>query len=295
MIIIKESFSNNLPNWLTKDRSVVRYLNSKNVDLNKATYVPDVMISSGRDKRLKDSNKIQVFLINDGYSPVVYIVGTEGPYVNIGGRLDNASKFPMKTLLSIAVEYGYIDISDATNTNTNLKAQRRNAKAGSINRGKGQYKFNKVRYNKRDDGFTDFDNPIDDGYEWLTADGQDKSGYKLPDPNKYVKMLNQVDKSNYGRRVTGIYNKIKNLKSSIDNIEINPDTGVDVSNMYRAYSDVIRAYSDLLTHCKSAVEKDNDFYFDGDPDRYSFYNFTKDATDVEDEIKYCKRMMSRYS
>lgn len=61
MIIIKESFSNNLPNWLTKDRSVVRYLNSKNVDLNKATYVPDVMISSGRDKRLKDSNKIQVF------------------------------------------------------------------------------------------------------------------------------------------------------------------------------------------------------------------------------------------
>lgn len=297
MIKIVESFSKELPSWLVRDKSIVRYLNKRNVDLNKATYVPDRMISSGRDKRLKDSNKIQVFLINANSSryPEVYIVGTEGPYIHIGNRYDYASKFSMKDLLSIAVEYGYIDISDATNTNTDIKAQRRDAKAGSIDRGRGQYKYNKVRYDKGDDGYTDWDNPIDDGYEWFNTPGEDKSGYKLPDPNKYVKMLNQVDKSNYGRRVTGIYNKIKNLKSSIDNIEISPDTGVDISNMYKAYSDVIRAYSDLLTHCKSAVEKDYDHYFDGGSDRYSFYNFTKDATNVEDEIKYCKGLLSKFN
>lgn len=288
MIRIVESFSKELPSWLVKDKNAVKYLNSKNIDLNKATYVPDRMISSGRDKRLKDSNKIQVFKLEDGS---VYIVGCPvSPYIRVGNRWDYANRFSMKTIASIADEYGYIDISDSTNTNTDLKAQRRDAKAGSIDRGVGQYKHNKVKYNKKDDGFTDWDNPIDDGYEWLTTKGQDKSGYKLPDPNKYVKMLNQVDKSNYGERVEKLYNKIKALKSDIDNIEIKSGNGKTISDLYRRYSDVIYSYGNLLDGCQNAIDDDDDHYFSNNG---RFYSFKIDATKVEDEIKYCRSMLSK--
>lgn len=142
---IKESFSDNLPSWLTKtiknDNAIKDRLNRANIDLVNAVYVPDVL-RSNRDPKLKDPYHINIFKLPIGYSNgnityTAYLVGINNPRVYIDGEYQDANKLSWKKLIDEADEYGYIEINDPDLIQK--KADRKTAKAGSIERGVGQY------------------------------------------------------------------------------------------------------------------------------------------------------------
>lgn len=220
---LTESY-NNLPDWFTKfldssrgGNALKTILSNQGIDLANATYIQDKLPSSNRDPVLKDTSRLSIFRLQsrNNNDPIVYIHGVNNPMVYIDGKYTHAQDLPMKVLLDLTLEYGYIDLKDEHNLNQDIHKERAELKqkAGPI-RGRGQYPVERNIYGTDEDGSLDYNNIIGTDIKWVTTPGQDKSGYQL-DPKKYVHMLDNVGLDTYGSRLSTFYNRIEECRAHI--------------------------------------------------------------------------------
>ena len=216
------------PEWLKKffkDNRIVRdNLTRKGLDLAHATYISGQLPKNARDPAFKDLTKLSVFRMYERIgSPyqVVYIPGITDPDVypdelNRWTRY-RASAISKKKLLEMTTEYGYIDMNDSRNSNIAVRNARYVAKKGTVDRDLDAAQHatrTNVEYAKKDNGRTDWDNPISWDIKWVTKKGYDKSGYPL-DPDKYGRMLDEVGLDDYAVRLEMLYNKIEAARTRL--------------------------------------------------------------------------------
>lgn len=297
---IKESYSDEFPSWLVsainKSRGIKDGLLKANIDLSNATYVPDTLAKGGRDPKLKDPSRVNVFKLLDGS---VYLDGINNPYVFLPsmGIQKNVSQMSWKQVLDIADEYGYIMKNDPDLIQK--RADRKAAKAGSVNRGLGQYHKQLFKY--QDDPNNRWKTlEVPDGWKWVQAKGQDKSGYPL-NPSKYKDMLDNVGLDNYSDRLQKYYDKIENYRAQI--VKMFNDSSMDmamngrkgewgqtyldsISDCVRRLDSAIRSYKQL----NSAVQQAIKFSKDSDRDvnrsiRHAFQFYASSLRNDLDRLK----------
>lgn len=219
---------NNLPSWFTNfldnhvdGKAVKRVLSSRGIDLANATYIKGDMPRSNRDPVLKDESRLAIFRLNDGRGEIIYIKGVNNPYLRVnnagryGWEYKYANELPMKTILEMTTEYGYIDTNDSRNTNREVRRERAALKrAAGPERGKGQHPVERTIYSTDEYGRKDYNNPLGTEIEWVMTKNQDKSGYPL-DPEKYKRMLDNVGLDTYGARLESYFKKIEALRTRI--------------------------------------------------------------------------------
>lgn len=224
--ILTESY-NNLPEWLTKfldshrdGKSIKNTLSSRGVDLHNCSYVRAPFPRSNRDPILKDETKLKIFKLIDGSNEVIYVYDVNNPYVARPHSMEHryVTDMPMRDILDLAIEFGYIDLADAQNIMKDKRRDRANL-AYSLrdvtrDHEKGQHPVYHHTYAKLENGRTDWNNIISTSVSWVTKEGYDKSGYKL-NPDKYRKMLDDVGLETYGARLQSFYNKIEAVRARI--------------------------------------------------------------------------------
>ncbi len=216
------------PEWLKKffkeHKSVKDSLTKRGIDLAHATYISGQLPKNARDPAFKDLTKLAVFRMYERIGSnfeVVYIPGVTDPDVypddlNRWTRY-RASAISKKKLLEMTIEYGYIDLNDPRNSNLKLRTDRYAAKQGMVDRDLSAAQHatrTNVEYAKKDNGRTDWDNPISWDIKWVTKKGYDKSGYPL-DPDKYGRMLDRVGLDDYAVRLEMLYNKIEAARTRL--------------------------------------------------------------------------------
>lgn len=223
-INLEEDFSSSLPDWIIKNRTIINLLSKHNIDLNKVKFIETSPPTSGWDPTIKNTNLLKVYrLKSDSKYPSyeVYIPGyNDDLHFDLEGgfRYKSITSYSTKQLLAHTVNFGYIDLSDASNTNYQIKKDRFNAKKDDLNIDRDKFKqfshIPKLGYEKDPDGSTDYASPIYGDLEWLTKSGYDKSGYKL-NPNKYKDLLIKLKAENIQESLEEYYNKIESLRASI--------------------------------------------------------------------------------
>ena len=224
--VLTESY-NNLPEWLIKfldshrdGKSIKNILSKRGVDLHNCSYVRAPFPRSNRDPILKDETKLKIFKLFDGINEAIYIYGVNNPYVKRphASEYRSVTDMPMRDILDLAIEFGYIDLSDAQNTMEDKRRDRSNLAYSlrDVTRDpkKGQHPVSHNTYAKLENGLTDWGNIISTSVSWVTKEGYDKSGYKL-NPDKYRKMLDDVGLETYGARLQSFYNKIEAVRARI--------------------------------------------------------------------------------
>lgn len=226
-VALNEDFGT-FPEWLKsfllKNKSVKDSLAKRGIDLAHATYISGQLPKNARDPAFKDLTKLAVFRMYESIGSkyeVVYIPGVTDPDVypdelNRWTRY-RASTISKKKLLEMTIEYGYIDLNDPRNSNLKLRTDRYAAKQGMIDRDRRAAQHatrTNVEYAKKENGRTDWDNPISWDIKWVTKKGYDKSGYPL-DPDKYGRMLDRVGLDDYAIRLEMLYNKIEACRSRL--------------------------------------------------------------------------------
>lgn len=216
------------PDWLvaylSKDhyeiRNLKKQLTADGIDLARAKYVPDQLPRNGRDPKFKDTSKLAVFRLKrsvDSNEPqAIYIPGYTDPgvYVRDGNGYTNffhASVISKKSLLQLTTEYGYIDLTDATNSNRDIRKERAAARSGmppQRDRSKQGHLVTNTVYGKDERGRTDFNNILGQEQHWVLEKGYDRSGYRL-NPSKYKDMLDRVGMSDYTVRLNSFYKRIE--------------------------------------------------------------------------------------
>lgn len=230
--ILDESY-NNLPDWLIKfldthrdGKSIKKTVSQRGVDLHNCKYVRAPFPRSNRDPILKDNTKLKIFKLLDHGDEVIFIYDVNNPYMQ---RPNNSewryvNDMPMKDILDLAIEFGYIDLNDPTN-NMRAKQVERSNQAYALrdvtrDLEKGQHAVYHHTYGKKPNGRTDWNNIVSTSISWVTKDGYDKSGYKL-DPEKYRRMLDDVGLENYGARLQSYYNKLEATRARIISLMTN--------------------------------------------------------------------------
>lgn len=324
--ILTESYSN-LPSWFTDfldnssdGKSVKKLLSNRGIDLANATYIKGVFPRSNRDPVLKDESRLTIFRLRDGRGDErVYIVGVNNPWLRLPGSWDSkyANDLPMKTILSMATEYGYIDTNDSRNSNKDKRAERaalRRIDVAGPQRGVGQYPVERKIYATDEYGRKDWNNVIGTEIEWVMTKGQDKSGYPL-DPEKYVKMLDKVGLDTYAARLESYYKKIESARARLialfDKFDVNDsdkyrtygsfsrNVHEDISEAMNSWSKAIKSYQTLKNqvaeivarHEESPSEKTDEriqraFAWEGK----SFRDYLKDAVDLISKIEKTERL-----
>ena len=263
-ITLTESYDN-LPSWiidaLEKNALLKKKLSQKGVNLKTAIFTeyPPGNITS-RD--LSDLGKVFFLDLSfpqrwgSGFQKVVYVPRFTDPEVNINDRYRRLSKVAAKTLAIFCNRCGYIDLEDSMNRNTELRNQRSMLKKQYVDRdlSKAQHPVRRnVVYAKKPDGYNDYDNVLSYDIEWITERGYDKSGYPI-NPDKYIKMLNDVGLHNYAERLDSIYQKIELCRSRIltlvnkfDILSSNDyvTTGFN-RNVYSNIGDIIKQLADII-------------------------------------------------
>lgn len=209
------------PDWLKKffanRKDVKTTLTKMGVDLARATFISGQLPRNARDPAFKDPTRVAVFRMVDrvgGSYEVIYIPGVTDPDVypdeNNKWNRYSASAISKKKLLELTIEYGYIDMNDARNSNLALRKERSDAKRDMItrDRGAGQTRKVNVQYATDERGRTKWDEVVSYDIQWVTKRGYDKSGYPL-DPDKYGRMLDNVGLEDYATRLEMLYNKIE--------------------------------------------------------------------------------------
>lgn len=272
---LNESYKN-FPRWLTDyfdnhrdGKAVKNRLSNQGIDLANASYTKAPFPRSNRDPVLKDPNRLTVYRLYDGRRENIYIVGVNCPKVYTPQRqwgYTDVVNLPMKDILDMAIEYGYIDLGNSENLNRDVRRERAllRSKSKEVTRGRGQYPVTRRVYD--DDG----DKVIGTEIEWVMTKGEDKSGYPL-DPSKYARMLDAVGLDNYAARLESYYKRIEKLrlriidiltKYDLDTAEKSGIRGTFNDNPFDLIGDITRTFSRALSYyqrlksdCASIVQR----------------------------------------
>lgn len=327
--ILTEAY-NNLPSWFTDfldnssdGKSVKKILSNRGIDLANATYIKGVFPRSNRDPVLKDESRLTIFRLNDGRSDEkIYIVGVNNPWLHLPGSWDSkyANELPMKTILSMATEYGYIDTNDSRNSNKDKRAERaalRRIDVAGPQRGVGQHPVERKIYATDEYGRKDWNNVIGTEIEWVMTKGQDKSGYPL-DPEKYVKMLDKVGLDTYAARLESYYKKIESVRTRLialfDKFDANDsdkyrtygsfsrNVHEDIAEAMNSWSRAIKSYQTLKNEVAEIVARHGESPSERTDERIqhafawegkSFRDYLKDAVDLISKIEKTERLPDR--
>ena len=300
---------NNLPSWFTtfldKHPDVKKALSQRGIDLANATYIKSDMPRSNRDPVLRDNSRLAIFRLNNGRGEIVYIKGVNNPYLHTNGwEYKYADELPMKTILEMTTEYGYIDTNDERNSNKSIRRDRANLRYKYPPRGKGQYPVERTIYATDENGKKDYSNPVGTEIEWVMTKGQDKSGYPI-DPDKYTKMLDNVGLADHSARLDSYYKQIEDLRQQLivlmqENTTVSAvkkvntkvysrNTYEKISEATRELSNCIEYYRRICERCKEIVESD---ISDEEKDERINQTFRWDARYFRDSVKDCKKAIS---
>lgn len=327
--ILTEAY-NNLPSWFTDfldnsidGKSIKKILSNRGIDLANATYIKGVFPRSNRDPVLKDESRLTIFRLDDGRSgEKIYIVGVNNPWLHLPGSWDSkyANDLPMKTILSMATEYGYIDTNDSRNSNKDKRAERaalRRIDVAGPQRGVGQHPVEHKIYATDEYGRKDWTNVIGTEIEWVMTKGQDKSGYPL-DPEKYVKMLDKVGLDTYAARLESYYKKIESVRTRLialfDKFDANDsdkyrtygsfsrNVHEDIAEAMNSWSRAIKSYQTLKNQVAEIVARHEEAPSERTDERIqhafawegkSFRDYLKDAVDLISNIEKTERLPDR--
>lgn len=299
------------PDWLkdffNKDKVLKSKLNKYGLDLANATFISGQLPRNARDPAFRDPSRLAVFRMSDrpgGRYEVIYIPGFTDPtvYPDENNRWNryNASAISKKKLLELTLEYGYIDMSDSSNSNLALRKQRYDAKSGMISRdraaGQTPQRTN-VQYGTYEDGRTNWDDVIGYDIKWVTKRGYDKSGYPL-DPDKYGRMLDKVGLEDYSVRLEMLYNKIESARTRliavISKYSVADSTKVKVRSTWERniFGDIARIAQDFSRSIDTYRDLENDIQeivnsqiSDSDKDERIRYAFKWNGKRVRDYLK----------
>lgn len=283
------------PQWLKpllSNKSVSRVLSNRDIDLQNAQYIKAAPPRSSRDPILKDATKLCVYRLDLDRSGTnnVYIAGVndiEAP--DDAGNWTYISKLPYTQLFSRLIEFGYIDLTDATNSNKDIRAER--IQLHQIDAPKRN-----PRYGQRE--ITHYDG----SKEWYTDLNYDKSGYKL-DPHKYQRMLDSVDLTTYSARLRSFYNKITATqralndvmqKITLDNYDYNAsaDAYDRVDDAVRYLRNAVRYYRALEDDCEYIINSD-DVIDEEDRNHDIQRAFRRRAADIRSELAECSEYIGK--
>lgn len=199
-------YSSSFPKWfigvLNRYSDLKSWLNNKHVDLERANFIE----YDGGPLKLSDPNLIPVFEFDWN----TYVKGYND---NEQGQNQNTHQWrafrywSKKDLMDQANHIGYIDISDASNSNLPLQTERAKAKKGAEEwqRGRGQYRYEKYATNPETGEYEKSGE-----YEWLTERNEDKSGYNIQEVHKkLMKRLSQADLMNYQSKLDYLYGRLE--------------------------------------------------------------------------------------
>ena len=302
---LKEDFSSNMPYWLYNTlksqygRTLRDNLLRKGINLSNVKVTVRSVPSSAEYKQLTANNVLPILLLDHN---TVYIPGINNDETyEINGRYRHLGNVSIETLLSKATSFGYIDLNNPDNLITNLKQERKLAKQGAEFRGKGQWQDYPTLKDSK--GYTIFKNnkPVYDktNSTWLTSSKLDKSGYALPDPDKYAKKLDNVGLSDYGVRLKSYYKKLTDLKNNIIDRIISLDitdsessqTSRKLRNALSNLDDAANGYRELTKSINRVLDKD---ISDQAKDQKIHDIFSEDAiwsglTDLRKYLRYTKQ------
>lgn len=254
---IKEAFDPSIPSWLANELSR-RYnrinLLPKDIDLAHAKYIPSEFPQTARDvSALKKAGKLPIMLLNNRDIYIPGVNDDDSPWHLTGDASAynyKAYKYiPFKWLADQVTAFGYIDLQDPENTTTEVKKLRADARKGSVERGKGQYFY---KYDPNDKG------------RWFRTKGQDKSGYELPDPDKYKKMLDNLDLSNYYTVLKRYFDKINLYKEKISDGYNKLDVFADyrgkspkdsLRSALNSLESAARSYNNIFNNIEKTINK----------------------------------------
>ena len=275
--ILKEDFSPSLPDWLKKDKLILRKLLNTGIALDKAQFI---------ETELPETSRQLTTMANAGKLPVLYVRGDVYiPGVNDEdrasfGKRRSFARTAIKDILDNTSNFGYIDLGNKENLMKALRDERKEQKAGMETRGEGQHKYYKTKYTPGyydENGNWVLGKSIRTGeYTWKTDPWQDKSGY-IPDPDKYKKILDNVGLEDYSKRLDSYYNKLVKAKGKV--IEIINNYGIaqdkrdslnyNIDDLSRELLGASQAYRNLLKEVNRVVnspkhsdkEKDEEIRF----------------------------------
>lgn len=301
------TFPDWLKSYLSKNKSLRDKLSKNGLDLANATFISGQLPRNARDAAFRDPSRIAVFRMVDsvdGKYEVIYIPGFTDPdvYPDPNNRWTrySASSISKKKLLELTLEYGYIDMNDKRNSNTELRKERADAKKGMIDRDRsaGQVpKITNVKYGTYEDGSTNWDDVVSYDIKWVTKRGYDKSGYPL-DPDKYGRMLDNAGLSDYSVRLEMLYNNLEKVRARLitnmqkytvtDSTKFRTDGWEDnlfgsLSDAARFLSRAIDSYVRLEKRVKAVVENEEDT--DEEKNRSIASAFSWTSKDVRSYLK----------
>lgn len=275
---LTEAFDN-LPDWvkiyLEKHKQVKEKLASRNINLKSAVF-EDVL--PGNVKDLSDINKLWILELRCPYSYGsgtflhVYIPGVSSTdeEVMLGQRRRKLSNVALKTLIPMIQRAGYIDLTDSSNRSHEIKNARRSSKEFVRDYSKVQHPVKRnIEYGLKPDGTKDYNNILSYDIEWITHKGYDKNGYKL-DPDKYIRLLNDVGAENCGARLDRMFNQLEDLRARLVKVTIglnlldshkfrtsswNQDLFDEVGQALRDFSGILASYRRFKERIENLLNK----------------------------------------
>lgn len=312
--LITEKFDESLPDWLKKElgkkhSGLKNSLSKKGIDLANFKFVPAKLPSGAWDPNYKRDDIIPVFYLNFPHDRgKIYIKGyNDGDiWYDDKWHTKKLGSTPIKTLIDNAIDYGYIT-TDESNFNTALRKQRAAQRADIEPRGKGQYKQYKYISSHNDPETGEWVNGhYSDEYEWITAKGEDKSGYKSK-AEELKKRLYSADLNNYSEKISRIESKLENIRKEIITAATNADFKAKggrtrhfgsnrdieyVSTLSDCLDRAVRYYVELLDYINKILDKYDDIDRQNDEinalfssDYGSVRDIRKYIEDAEEEIK----------
>lgn len=198
MIRVLEVFSGSMPGWIKNNLTSINNYEvlAKRYDFANADFYEDSIPASNRDKRLKDPNRINFFLLNVHNKLELAI------YLN-GHWFTPLKKFGIgswQEIVDSTEKFAYAEVTSGDNAE-DLRKARAELKKGAI----------ALQRNI---------------YGWMN--NRDKSGY-IVDKNKYKKILSTSKLGNYVRYFDEVNDIIRQAKETISDFVMNID------NIYSIY------------------------------------------------------------
>lgn len=255
---IREAFDSSVPSWLRPTLSTVAKIKPRygtmskintTIDLNTAKFVPSSVPVNARDPKWSDEIIIPVFHGNDVLgNEFTWILGYNDPEICIDPKelwkTKPISRVAKSKVIDMSVDFGYFIKGDGIENAVAKRKSRTDSRFGSLDRD-----LSKAQTKSKYSG------------NWHTAQGYDKSGYKL-NKDKYKDMLAQLDLERYETilddavdamsALGGMYRQVRNTYTDPDDKRWIYDT-LDsiIRELNRGFADVDRSYlewQDLISN-----------------------------------------------